>query len=184
MSHFVISNLPLDGLKLIQRTHISDNRGFFSRLFCSDELNAAGWKKNIQQINYTQTIAKGTIRGMHYQINPFAEMKMVSCLRGEIYDVVIDIRPNSSSFLQWHGEVLSSSNKSSLIIPEGFAHGFQALSPDCELIYFHSEAYNSKSEAGINFQDPLLSISWPIEITEVSERDRLHEFIDNGFKGV
>ena len=109
---------------------------------------------------------------------------MVSCLRGEIYDVVIDIRPNSSSFLQWHGEVLSSSNKSSLIIPEGFAHGFQALSPDCELIYFHSEAYNSKSEAGINFQDPLLSISWPIEITEVSERDRLHEFIDKDFKGV
>jgi dTDP-4-dehydrorhamnose 3,5-epimerase len=149
-----------------------------------DELNEAGWKKNIQQINHTKTIAKGTIRGMHYQINPFAEMKMVSCLRGEIYDVVIDIRPNSSSFLQWHGEVLSSSNKSSLIIPEGFAHGFQALSPDCELIYFHSEAYNSASEAGINFQDPLLSISWPIEITEVSERDRLHEFIDKDFKGV
>ena len=184
MSNLIISNLPMDGLKLIQRAPTNDNRGFFSRLFCMDELNAAGWKKNIQQINHTMTISKGTIRGMHYQKDPFAEMKMVSCLKGEIYDVVIDLRLDSSSFLQWHGEVLSSSNKSSLIIPEGFAHGFQALSPDCELIYFHSEAYNSKSEAGINFQDPLLSISWPIEITEVSERDRLHEFIDKDFKGV
>lgn len=183
MSNLLISDLPMDGLKLIQRAPISDNRGFFSRLFCTDELNAAGWKKNIQQINHTKTIAKGSIRGMHYQKNPFAEMKMVSCLQGEIYDVVIDIRPNSSSFLQWHGEVLSSANNTSLIIPEGFAHGFQALTSDCELIYFHSEAYNSASEAGLNFQDPNLSIHWPIEVTEVSERDKLHEFIDKDFKG-
>lgn len=184
MSNFIISNLPMDGLKLIQRVPITDNRGFLSRLFCIDELNAAGWKKNIQQINHTKTISKGTIRGMHYQKNLFAEMKMVSCLKGEIYDVVIDIRPDSSSFLQWHGEVLSSANKSSLIIPEGFAHGFQALTPDCELIYFHSAVYNSASEAGLNFQDPNLSIQWPIEVTEVSERDKLHKFIDKDFKGV
>jgi dTDP-4-dehydrorhamnose 3,5-epimerase len=183
VSNLLISDLPMDGLKLIQRAPISDNRGFFSRLFCTDELNAAGWKKNIQQINHTKTIAKGSIRGMHYQKNPFAEMKMVSCLQGEIYDVVIDLRPDSSSFLQWHGEVLSSTNKSSLIIPEGFAHGFQALTPDCELIYFHSAVYNSASEAGLNFQDPKLSIQWPIEVTEVSERDRLHKFIDKDFKG-
>tara|TARA_B110000003_G_scaffold256930_1_gene274820 strand:+ start:7378 stop:7932 length:555 start_codon:yes stop_codon:yes gene_type:complete len=184
MSNFSISNLPLDGLKLIQRTQITDNRGFFSRLFCMEELTAAGWRKNIQQINHTNTTFKGSIRGMHYQKNPHAEMKMVSCLNGEIYDVVIDLRANSPTFLQWHGELLSPKNQSSLIIPEGFAHGFQSLEPNCELIYLHSEPYKASYEAGLNFQDPLLSINWPIEVSEVSERDLLHKLIDKDFKGV
>ena len=121
---------------------------------------------------------------MHYQNNPHSEMKMVSCLNGEIYDVVIDLRSSSSTFLQWHGELLSSENQSSLIIPEGFAHGFQSLAPNCELLYFHSEQYNASSEAGLNFKDPLLSINWPIEVFEVSKRDLLHKFIDKDFKGV
>ena len=184
MSNFTATNLPLGGLKLIQREKISDNRGFFSRLFCMEELHAAGWRKNIQQINYTNTSNKGSIRGMHYQKNPHAEMKMVSCLCGEIYDVVVDLRPNSPTFLKWHAEVLSSENQSSLIIPEGFAHGFQTLVPNCELIYFHSEFYKPSNEAALNFRDPLIAIKWPIEITEVSERDMQHKFIDESFRGI
>ena len=184
MSNFTITNLPLGGLKLIQRKKISDNRGSFSRLFCMEELHAAGWSKTIKQINHTNTSIKGSIRGMHYQKNPYAEMKMISCLCGEIYDVVVDLRPNSPTFLKWHAELLSPENQSSLIIPEGFAHGFQTLAPDCELIYFHSEFYNSSNEAALNFKDPLIAIEWPIEITEVSDRDIQHKFIDESFRGI
>ena len=184
MSKFNSFDLPLQDLKLIERNQISDDRGFFTRLFCENQLAASGWIKPIKQINYTKTDLKGSVRGMHFQNNPYVEMKMVSCLQGAVYDVAIDLRPNSPTFLHWHAEILSADNKRSLLIPEGFAHGFQALEDSSELLYFHSEVYNQSSESGIHFQDKKINIAWPIDITQVSERDLSHNYLDQNFKGV
>jgi dTDP-4-dehydrorhamnose 3,5-epimerase len=184
MSKLTKIELPLQDLMLVERNHLSDERGFFVRLFCANELGIAGWTKPIQQINFTHTKHKGSVRGMHFQNNPFAEMKMVTCLQGSVFDVAVDLRPESETFLHWHGEILSLANKRSLIIPEGFAHGFQALDDDCELLYFHSEPYDQPSEEGILFDDQKIGISWPIEITEVSKRDKSHHPLDSNFRGV
>jgi dTDP-4-dehydrorhamnose 3,5-epimerase len=123
------------------------------------------------------------VRGLHYQQPPHAEIKLVSCLKGEIFDVAVDLRKNSPTFLHWYGEVLTEKNQRSLLIPEGFAHGFQTLTNDCELIYLHSAPYVKEAEAALNITDYRINISWPLEITELSERDRLHPMIQNDFEG-
>ena len=128
MNRFRIQSTPLSGLQVITRQMLGDHRGFLSRLFCADELAQAGWTKPIAQINHTYTAKKGTVRGMHFQHPPHAEMKLVSCIRGEVWDVAVDLRANSPTFLHWHAEVLSADNHKALLIPEGFAHGFQTLS--------------------------------------------------------
>lgn len=127
---------------------------------------------------------KGSLRGMHFQHAPSAEMKFVSCLRGEVFDVAVDLRPDSSTFLQWHAEVLSADNRKTLAIPEGFAHGFQTLADDCEMFYLHTAVYNQAAEGGLNPQDPALAIAWPLPITELSVRDSTHSMIEAGFSGV
>lgn len=179
-----ISDTALAGLKVLQRNPIGDARGYFCRLFCADELRPAGLHKAVAQINQTRTARAGTVRGLHFQRPPHAESKVVSCLRGEIFDVAVDLRRESPSFLQWHGELLSAGNFRSLLIPEGFAHGFQALTDDCELIYLHSEPYHPESEGALNAADPRLGISWPLGLVEMSERDRLHPCIDANFRGI
>ena len=121
---------------------------------------------------------------MHFQYAPYSETKIVTCLRGEILDVAIDIRKDSPTFMQHHTEVLNSENQSSLYIPEGFAHGFQALTEDCQLIYLHSSFYSSNSEGALNALDPTLAIDWPLQVSEISERDSNHAFIDNHFEGI
>lgn len=184
MSRFTIKALPLNDLKLITRIGIEDNRGQFSRLFCSEELVNYGFKKPIKQINHSITSKAGTIRGLHYQMSPHSEMKLVSCIKGMIYDVAIDIRTNSPTFLQWHAEVLGEDNKRALLIPEGFAHGFQSLCDDCEIIYIHTESHNPLHEGGIRFDDPMLNINWPLEKLYCSERDQSHNLLDKNFKGV
>lgn len=184
MSRFTILDTPIADLKIVERQQLGDSRGFLSRLFCAEELTAAGWHKPIAQINQTLTQKQGTIRGMHFQRPPYAEMKLVTCLRGAIWDVVVDLRTGSPTFLQWHAEELSAANHRALLIPEGFAHGFQALSDDCELIYLHSRAYTPAAEAGLNPKDPMLSITWPLAITELSARDAQHPMLDHQFKGV
>ena len=153
-------------------------------MFCSEELVAVGWRKNIAQVNYSFTDKKGTLRGMHYQIQPHSEMKLISCLQGEVFDVAIDLRINSPTYLHWHGEVLSENNKRSQLIPEGFAHGFQALTDKSTLLYCHSAPYNPKAERAINAQDPRLNIIWPLAISEISNRDANHPLIDAIFEGV
>ncbi len=178
MSRFDISDLPLPGLKLIQRKPLGDARGFLARLFCAQELAPAGWTSAIVQINHTHTARSGTVRGMHYQKPPHAEMKLVSCLQGKIWDVAVDLRKGSPTFLQWHAEELSADNHRALLIPEGFAHGFQTLSDDVHLIYCHSEAYHPASEEGLNALDPRLGIAWPLTIIELSDRDSTHQYID------
>lgn len=184
MTHFTVTDLPLTGLKLIERQRVGDARGFLSRLFCADELAAAGWQKPIAQINHTRTSQRGTIRGLHYQSLPHAEMKLVTCIRGEVWDVVVDLRSHSPTFLQWHAQTLSSDNGHALMIPEGYAHGFQTLSDDCELLYLHTEAYAPQAEAALRFDDPRLAITWPSLVNEISARDQLHPLLTSKFYGI
>jgi len=184
MSRFIVLETPIEGLKVVERQLMGDSRGFLSRLFCAEELAAAGWSKPIIQVNQTFTQRRGTIRGMHFQKQPHAEMKLVTCLHGEIWDVAVDLRVGSPTFLKWYAEKLSSSNHRALLIPEGFAHGFQTLSDDCELLYLHSAAYAAGAESALNVIDPLLSITWPLAVTEISARDAQHPMLDNQFRGV
>ena len=184
MSRFTVTDLPLAGLKRVQRQRLGDNRGFLARLFCTEELASAGWGKPITQINHTYTAKQGTVRGMHFQQPPYAEMKLVSCIRGEVWDVAVDLRVGSPTFLRWHAERLSAENGCALLIPEGFAHGFQALTDDVELLYCHSEAYAAHAEGGLNPTDPRLEIAWPLAIAELSARDAGHALITSDFEGV
>lgn len=183
-TRFDVFDTPLQGVKLIQRKRIGDTRGYFERLFCMEDLSALILGKNIVQINHTLTDKRGTVRGLHYQYPPHAETKIVSCLRGEIFDVAVDIRRDSPTFLHWHGEFLSDENGKSLLIPEGYAHGFQTLTEACELIYLHSAAYCSDSEGALNVADPRLNITWPLPIDALSERDRSHPFMGSDFSGI
>lgn len=183
MPRFEVARTPIEGLMTVDRSVLEDARGFLSRLFCTEELSAAGFATPVSQINHTLTRRKGSVRGMHFQRHPDAEDKFVSCLRGEIMDVAVDLRPGSSTFLKWHAEVLSASNRRSLMIPKGFAHGFQTLCEDCELLYLHSAPYVAASEGALNAVDPALGIAWPLPITERSERDSRHPFLPDDFKG-
>jgi len=184
VSRFTITDLPLTGLKLIERQRLGDSRGFLTRLFCAEALSESGWLKPIAQINHTYTAQRGTLRGMHYQQSPYAEMKLVSCLQGEVWDVAVDLRAGSPTFLHWHAEVLSADNNRAMLIPEGFAHGFQTLTDDVQLLYCHSAPHSPESEAALNAQDPQLAIKWPIKITELSIRDAKHPLVDAKFEGV
>lgn len=181
---FEFSKTKLPGLMLVQRTAMEDHRGFLSRLYCAEEFANAGIEKSIVQINHTLTEEKGSVRGLHFQHPPHTEMKFVSCVKGEIWDIAVDLRKNSSTFLQWHAEILTAKNRKSLLIPEGFAHGFQTLTNDCEIIYLHTSAYCGESEGALNIEDPVLKISWPQAITDVSQRDRSHPFIPDNYQGI
>jgi len=184
MSQFSVIDTPIAGLHVVERKMIGDSRGFLSRIFCAEQLNQFGWHKPVNQINQTLTKKRGTVRGMHFQYSPYAEMKLVSCLQGKILDVAVDLRKNSPTFLQWYGQELSAENCRSLLIPEGFAHGFQTLSDDCELLYLHSAPYKSDAEGGLHPTDPMLSVNWPLEISELSQRDSMHPLLTPEFKGI
>ncbi len=184
MNRFAISNLPQAGLMLIERQRMGDSRGLLSRLFCAEELASAGWRQPIAQINHTYTVQRGTVRGMHYQTPPHTEMKLVSCIQGEIWDVAVDLRADSPTFLCWHAEVLSAANNRALLIPEGFAHGFQTLTNDVTLVYCHSAPHSPDAEGALNAQDPRLSIAWPLAITVISPKDAKHPLIQPKFEGV
>jgi dTDP-4-dehydrorhamnose 3,5-epimerase len=184
MKLFLASTTPLAGLQVLEHQYLSDSRGFLARIFCAEELATWGWDRPIAQINHTSTLHRGTIRGMHFQHPPHAEMKLVKCLRGEIWDVVVDIRSDSPTFLHWYGVSLSAENRRSLLIPHGFAHGFQTTTNEVELLYCHSTAYCAGAEGGLNPQDPRLAIDWPLPITAMSDRDHSHPFIHQFFQGV
>jgi dTDP-4-dehydrorhamnose 3,5-epimerase len=184
MARFDFITTPLPGLKLVQRMALEDTRGFLSRFYCIEEFAEICANKKIVQINHTLTRKKGAVRGLHFQWPPHAETKFVSCLKGEIWDVAVDLRSNSPTFLQWYGEILSAANRKSMLIPEGFAHGFQTLTEDCELIYLHTAAYHPEAEGALNVVDPKLGIVWPLPITEISEKDRNHKLIEHDFQGI
>lgn len=183
-TRFEILETPLPGLQILQRKPIGDSRGYLERLFCSEELQMIVPGKYIVQVNHTLTEIRGTVRGMHFQRPPHAEIKFVSCLRGEVFDVAVDLRYNSPTFLCWHAELLSAGNFKTLVIPEGFAHGFQALTDNCEMLYFHTHIHQPDSESGLNAKDPRLAIQWPLPFRSISPRDASHSFLDENFSGV
>ena len=183
MSRLAITDLPLAGLKRVERRRLSDARGFLSRLFCAEELGAAGWNEPVAQINHSCTAMRGTVRGLHFQNAPHADMKLVSCLRGEVWDVAVDIRAGSKTFLCWHAERLSAENGSALLIPRGFAHGFQSLCDGVELLYCHSAAYNAAVEGTINPLDRRLAIAWPLPVANLSARDAGQAMLSAEFTG-
>jgi dTDP-4-dehydrorhamnose 3,5-epimerase len=181
---FQFHSTPLVGLYVIEPQPLQDARGSFERLFCQQEFQAMGLMKPIVQINHSFTRQKGAIRGMHFQYPPQIETKIVRCLRGAIFDVAVDIRASSPTFLHWHGEMLTSANGKMLYLPDGFAHGFQTLEDDVELLYLHTALYDAGSEGGLSFRDPQLDICWPLAPTDISERDQRHALIGEQFQGI
>lgn len=173
----------LAGTFIIEPNIFADERGWFTRFYCKNDFKEIGHNKEWVQLNHSSTDKKGTIRGMHFQIHPFREIKMVKCIAGIVYDVIIDLRKDSPTFLKWFGVELSGKSKKMLYIPEGFAHGFQCLEDNCELIYHHSEFYKPGSEGGIKYNDPLIKIEWPLPVTVLSTRDESHPSLNENFKG-
>ena len=184
MSHFEINETPIAGLRVIKRKPLGDRRGYLERLFCQETLNSILHSKTIRQINHTFTKKKGTVRGLHFQYMPYTETKIVSCLKGKIWDVAVDLRKGSPTFMQHHSVTLSEDNFKSFIVPDGFAHGFQTLTEDCEMLYFHTNEYVPEAEGSLNVNDPALDINWPLDIQEISDRDQNHPFVAEGFEGV
>ena len=176
--------LKLKGAYILQLDSFIDPRGRFTRLFCKSEFSNMGHNKEILQINHSLTKKKGSIRGMHFQYPPYSEIKIIKCVKGSVFDVIVDIRTNSPTFLKWHGEILSSKNNKMIYIPEGFAHGFQTLEDDCELLYFHTAIYDPPSEKRIKYNDPLINVKWPLNITHISEKDKIANFLDKNFRGI
>lgn len=162
---------PIEGAVVVRQEPHGDGRGFFSRQFCAKEFLEAGLKQSWVQINNSFSATRGTIRGMHMQNKPNQEAKLVRCIRGEIWDAIVDLRPGSKSFGNWFGVVLSADNRDALYVPEGFAHGFQTLSDDTEVIYLVSAFYSPVDEVCLAWNDTELSIRWPMEPTVVSEKD-------------
>lgn len=174
----------LKGVYIIDVQPVSDSRGWFARTFCKEEFAEIGHTKEWVQLNHSCTNKKGTIRGMHYQLPPHSEIKLVRCIAGAVLDIVIDLRKDSETFLKWTSAELSSGNMKMIYIPQGFAHGFQTLSDNCELIYHHSAFYTPQAEGEIRYDDPLINIKWPLALTDISERDLSHSFLNERFKGI
>lgn len=184
MSRFTLEATPLDGLVVVWRHPLGDARGYLQRIFCPTELATLWDGLPVRQVNHTLTQAAGTLRGMHFQWPPQAEKKLVSCLRGAVYDVAVDVRAGSPTFLQHYAVRLEASRPCSLLIPEGFAHGFQTLTPDCELLYLHSADFAPTAEGGLDALDPRLAIDWPLAVSERSARDSTHPRLTDAFAGV
>lgn len=179
-----ILDTPIADLKLVQSVPHRDARGAFVRLFCAQELAPMLGDRQIVQINHSRTSHAGAVRGMHFQHPPHAEMKMVRCVRGRLFDVAVDLRAQSPTFLQWYAQELAQDDMQMLVIPEGFAHGFQALEADSELLYLVTAFYHPPSESGLRHDDPRLAIDWPLPPRDVSPRDLAHPLLGAEFSGV
>jgi dTDP-4-dehydrorhamnose 3,5-epimerase len=185
MKRFCIEKTDLEGLLRVTRKPLADARGWFERLYCSEELSAeTGEPFTAVQINRSWTQTRGAVRGLHFQRPPHGEIKLVSCLRGDAFDVAVDLRRGSPTFLRWFGTRLSAENRVSLWIPKGFAHGFQVLDGPCELLYLHGAAYAPSAEAGIHVAEPRVAIRWPLPIGDLSPRDAAFAPLDAAFAGV
>lgn len=167
----IFTETKLSGAYIIDLEKRGDSRGFFARSFCQDEFERHGLVNKVVQTNVSLSKHQGTLRGMHYQESPYAETKLVRCTQGAIYDVIVDVRPESPTFRQWIGVELSSSNHRMLFVPQHFAHGFITLVVDCEVTYQVSQVYHPGSERGIRYNDPALGIIWPREVKVISEKD-------------
>lgn len=166
------SETRLEGAYIVEIEKLQDNRGFFARSWCKKEFEAQGLISRVVQANVSSNKKKGTLRGMHYQFAPYEETKLVRCTRGAIYDVIIDLRPDSPTYAQWIGVELTAENYKMLYVPENFAHGFQTLANDTEIIYQVSQFYTPGSEGGIRWNDPAFAIKWPLEVQVISDKDK------------
>lgn len=175
---------PLKGAYIIETEPFKDSRGLFARTYCKNEFQQIGHHKEFVQFNHSMTVQKGTIRGMHYQVPPSAEIKLIRCVRGCVFDVIIDIRENSPSFLSYVSVELSEDNMKIIYVPEGFAHGFQTLENNTQLIYHHTQFYTPENERGIRYNDPAIHINWPLDAVNITEKDQNYSLIDNHFKGI
>ena len=179
-----VTLLKIPDVKLIEPEVYEDERGFFFESFNQQKFNEAiGENITFVQDNHSKS-SKGVLRGLHYQEAPFEQGKLVRVIAGEVFDVAVDLREGSPTFLKWYAEILTKDNHKTFAIPEGFAHGFQTLSDDCELLYFHTAVYQPKAEAGLNALDDRLSIDWPFPVTERSMRDQLHPALGDDFMGI
>lgn len=167
----LFTETKLKGAFIIDLEHREDNRGFFARSFCAKEFEDHGLKPTVAQCNLSFNHKKGTLRGMHYQVPPAAETKLIRCTRGAIYDVIVDMRPESPTYLVHIGVELSEENRRALYVPELFAHGYLALTDGAEVTYQVGEFYTPGYERGLRYDDPILGIEWPTEITVISEKD-------------
>ena len=175
---------PLSGLHVIDTEPVGDARGSFERLFCEHDWSPLRAGLHFVQVNLSSTALRGTVRGMHFQRAPAAEAKLIRCVRGHVFDVAVDLRAGSSTFLHWHAVELRADEPREVFIPEGFAHGFQALSDDVQLLYFHTAPWTPACEGGLRHDDPRLAIEWPLAVTHVSVRDRTHAMLDESFTGL
>jgi dTDP-4-dehydrorhamnose 3,5-epimerase len=162
----------LKGAFVVEIEKLIDERGFFARSWCRKEFEAHGLTARVVQANVSSNRKKGTLRGMHYQIAPYQECKLIRCTRGAIYDVIIDLRPDSPTYKQWTGVELTADNYNMFFVPEGFGHGFQTLTDETEITYQVSQFYTPGSEKGIRFDDPAFNIEWPLEVNTISDKDR------------
>ena len=179
-----IRQTGIAGAVVVESEPYTDHRGAFARLFCERTLTAVIGERHIVQINHSRTTAVGAVRGMHFQHPPHAEMKLVRCLRGRVWDVVVDLRVGSPTFLRWHAEELSVETSRMLVVPEGCAHGFQVLEADSELLYLHTTFYTPAAEGALRFDDPTLGIAWPLQVNDLSERDKNHALLTHDFAGL
>jgi dTDP-4-dehydrorhamnose 3,5-epimerase len=167
-----IKTTPIKDLYIIETNKIGDDRGAFMRMFCFDDIKKqTNINFEIKQINFSHTVNKGTVRGMHFQKAPSLESKIVRCIQGAIYDVAVDLRKDSPTYLQYFAIELSEENNYALLIPENFAHGFQSLTDDCKMVYLHNQFYTPNCEGGLRFDDAKLNINWPLKPINLSQRD-------------
>ena len=174
----------ISGAWVVESDSIQDNRGGFSRLFCSGELQSIFGSRAIVQINHSKTRDVGAIRGLHYQKAPHAELKIVRCLKGRVFDVAVDLRQDSPTFLKWNAVELTPESNLAYLIPEGCAHGFQVLEENSQLLYLHTAFYTPESEVAVRFDDPRIAVNWPLPPTNVSAKDKSHPLLNEVFEGV
>jgi dTDP-4-dehydrorhamnose 3,5-epimerase len=176
--------IDIPGAYLIKLTPFIDERGIFTRLFCKNELKQIGFDQDIKQINHSYNKQKGTLRGMHFQHAPYGEKTIIRCMQGSVYDVMVDMRQGSPTFLQYYGIELSPEAYNAVYIPQGCAHGFQTLADNCQLLYLHSEFYYKAGEGGIRYDDPIININWPLPPLNVSDKDMSFPLLNKNFQGI
>ncbi len=174
----IFTETNLKGAFIIDLERREDSRGFFARAFCQNEFKTHGLKPTIAQANLAHNIKKGTVRGMHFQFPPAAESKLVRCTRGAILDIIVDLRPESDTYLQYVGVELNEDNQRALYVPERFAHGYQALRDNTDTSYQVGEFYTPNAEGGLMFNDPRLRLEWPLPVTVISDKDQKFELLD------
>jgi dTDP-4-dehydrorhamnose 3,5-epimerase len=180
----IFTEIKLKGAFIVEPEPHTDERGLFARTFCQDEFKAVGLDKPFVQINHSVNHTARTLRGLHYQVEPFVEAKLIRCIAGKVFDVIVDLRKKSDTYLQYFGIDLSEKNMKMIYVPEGFAHGFVTLENNTQLIYHHTAFYKPGFEAGIRYNDPRLNIDWPVEPAIISEKDKNIPLLDASFSGL